>query len=635
MPTIGFLFLFLAISAAFFQISFYAISSISKNYFLLKTQKVFTFLTAIFCSLSMLCLIYSFIVSDFSVQNVYSNSHQLKPLIYKISGSWGNHEGSMLLLVTILTLYSSAFAIFSNINNKDKDLVLTIQSCITFGFLAFIIFTSNPFLRIFPVPDAGIGLNPILQDIGLAMHPPMLYTGYIGFSIIFSLSIAALLKEKIDKNFAKFMRPWLTFSWSFLTLGIGLGSWWAYRELGWGGYWFWDAVENVSLMPWLCATALLHVVIILEKTGNFKIWSSFLGILTFVFCLLGIFLVRSGILTSVHSFANDPSRGIFIIILFLIIGGLGFAIFFIKSLKIKTRNSHFDIFSRSGFILINNFIFCLVLFVVVLGTLYPIILQLFFSRSISVGAPYYIKLLSPIVVIILSLMIFIPALKLQHFKKFNQETIKKLIFSVISSMVLFIFLFSVQFKIIPFLVVLLALMLIFFAIFNLKKVSQKKIKEIFSYYSMFLAHVGFAIIILAISLNYLFSKTIQLNMYVKEEVKISSYKIKFNGIDNNFGKNYLVRVGIFEVESGNDIFNLKPESRYYPVSDQNTSEAAIKHNLFSDLYIVLGDKNKEDNFAVRIYYRPFISFIWFGCFMMFGGGMLFLVKLKLPTRNIL
>ena len=261
-PTIGFTFLFLAITTCFFQIAFYLLKdfkifAVSNSNFA-KLQKNLTLSVSVFCALSMLCLIYSYVISDFSVENVYQNSHQLKPLIYKISGSWGNHEGSILLLVTILTFYSSAFAFFSKVEDSSKSLILTIQASISFGFLAFIIFTSNPFIRIFPVPTSGLGLNPILQDIGLAMHPPMLYTGYIGFSLIFSFAICMLLKEKLDRNFAKFLRPWLTFSWSFLTLGIGLGSWWAYRELGWGGYWFWDAVENVSffLLPPSVATAI-------------------------------------------------------------------------------------------------------------------------------------------------------------------------------------------------------------------------------------------------------------------------------------------------------------------------------------------------------------------------------------------
>jgi len=631
MPNIGFALLFLALSASFFHISFYILGNCKKlpidNAKSVKLYKNLTFAISISCVGALFCLIYSYIISDFSVQNVYLNSHILKPLIYKISGSWGNHEGSMLLLVTILSFYSAAFAILSRIDDHSKSLILTIQSAIIFGILAFIIFTSNPFIRIFPVPQTGLGLNPVLQDIGLAMHPPILYTGYIGFSLIFSFSICALLQEKIDKDFAKFLRPWLTFSWSFLTLGIGLGSWWAYRELGWGGYWFWDEVENVSLMPWLCATALLHSVIILEKTENFKLWSCFLGILSFVLCLLGIFLVRSGVLTSVHSFANDPGRGIFIILLFLVIGGFGFGVFFVKSIKMKLTENHFDLFSKAGLILINNFILCLSLFIVVLGTLYPIILQILSADSISVGAPYYVKLMSPIVIVILALMIFIPVLKLDHFQKFKGKTLRKLVATVILSAIFFALLFKTKFQIIPFIAVFLALMVIFFLLFHLKFKGKDRIFEDILRHSMFLAHTGFALIILAICVNSLFAKTIQLNMNMAQEVMIDKNHIKFLNVDHGFKDNYLKRIGVFEIKNGNKIFYLNPETRYYPVSDQVTSEAAIKHNLFSDLYLVLGEKNSDNNFAVRIYYRPFISFIWLGCFMMFAGGILRLLKI--------
>lgn len=646
--TVGFLFLFLALSFSFFQTCLYLASYLPQtsfgklNIFIKqdlqpKLQQNFTFLTSASCILAMLALIYCFVISDFSVSNVYFNSHHLKPLIYKITGSWGNHEGSILLLVTILTLYSTAFAILSKIDQNNKALVLAIQAFITFGILSFIVITSNPFLRINPVPESGIGLNPILQDIGLAAHPPMLYTGYIGFSLIFSLAVTALIREKIDQDFAKFTQPWLSFAFSFLTLGIGLGSWWAYRELGWGGYWFWDPVENVSLMPWLCCVALLHSLAILKKTGNFKIWTTFLAILTFIFCLLGIFLVRSGILTSVHSFASDPNRGIFIILLFVIIGGFGFAIFFFKALKITTKNRQFDLISRSGFILINNFIFCLSLFVVVLGTLYPIILQLFFDSSISVGAPYYAKILAPITLITLSLMIFVPILKLEKFHKINKKQFKKLI---LSTLLCLLFLWPLKnaenFSFTSLVLTFLALITLLFSIFNLEKITfnnKIKLKEAINKYIIFLAHNGFALIILAICLNALFAKNLQLNMSFGQEEKLKNYVIKFDNVEHSYGKNYLTRIGIFKISYDQKEFYLKPESRYYPVADQNTTEAAIKNNLFSDFYIVLGEKNREDNFVVRIYDKPFISIIWLGCVMIFLGGILRIIPFLKWTKT--
>ncbi len=520
-------------------------------------------------SIAFLSLIYSYIISDFSVLNVYQNSHSLKPLIYKISGAWGNHEGSMLMLLCILNLYSCIFAFLSTMNQRQKIITLASQSIISFAITAFIAFTSNPFLKIFPIPNEGLGLNPILQDIGLALHPPMLYTGYIGFSLIFSIAIAALLTEKVDKEFASKMKPWLMFSWSFLTLGIGLGSWWAYRELGWGGFWFWDPVENVSLMPWLCGTALVHSITMLAKNNNFKIWSCFLAILAFVFCLLGIFLVRSGIITSVHSFANDPKRGIFIIMLLLIIGGAGFLIFFFKSLKLKTPQSNFSnnfsnnftLTSKNGMVLINNFLLCLALFIVALGTLYPLISQLFFDSAISIGSSYYNKLFTPIAIVMLCLMVLVPSVRLNKF-------------------------------------------------------SSK---------SMFSAHIGIFVVIIAIALTSIFSKTKELNMKFGDKVNISNYEIEFQNVEYLAGKNYLARQGNFLIRQNNKrITTLKPQSRYYPENDQTTTEADIKYFIFADLYLVMGGKakmeNQVENYAVRVYHKPFMSFIWLGCLLIFAGG---------------
>jgi cytochrome c-type biogenesis protein CcmF len=359
------------------------------------------------------------------------------------------------------------------------------------------------------------------------------------------------------------------FSWSFLTLGIGLGSWWAYRELGWGGFWFWDPVENVSLMPWLCGTALVHSITILAKNNNFKIWSCFLAILSFIFCLLGIFLVRSGIITSVHSFANDPKRGIFIIILLLIIGGAGFLIFFLKSLKLKATNNsanNFSLTSKSGMILVNNLLMCLALFIVALGTLCPLILQLLFDYSISIGATYYNKLFTPITIVLLCLMVFVPSVRLGKF-------------------------------------------------------SSK---------SMFLAHIGIFIVIIAIALTAIFSKTKELNMKFGDKTNISNYEINFENVEYLAGKNYIARQGNFLITQNNKkIITLKPQSRYYPENNQTTTEADIKYFMFADLYLVMGGKDEAENYAIRVYYKPFMSFIWLGCLLIFIGGIWSILGKKL------
>ncbi len=525
--------------------------------------KIASSVTFLLSVIAFLCLAFCYVISDFSVSNVYQNSHTLKPLIYKISGTWGNHEGSMLLLLCILNFYALVFAFLSKINTKEKIITLAVQSLIIFGFTTFIVFTSNPFLTLFPTPTEGLGLNPILQDIGLAMHPPMLYTGYIGFALIFSITIAALLSENIGREFAVKIKPWLMFSWSFLTLGIGLGSWWAYRELGWGGFWFWDPVENVSLMPWLCATALVHSITMLVKNNNFKIWSCFLAILTFVFCLLGIFLVRSGIVTSVHSFANDPQRGIFIIALLLIIGGSGFLVFFFKSLKINISSNNFIITSKNGMVLVNNFLLCLALFIVALGTLYPLILQLFFDSSISIGPNYYNSLFAPIAITMLCLMNLVPSVRL------NKFSTKPMLFS----------------------------------------------------------HIGIFIVIISIATTAIFSKTTELNMKFGDKVNIAGYQIEFKNVEYLQGKNYIARQGNFEITKNHrPITTLKPQSRYYPENDQTTTEADIKHFIFADLYLVMGGKDDGENYAVRIYNKPFISFIWMGCLLIFAGGICSIIR---------
>ena len=569
-PNIGFTSIIVALLLSFFYPIFVGLKLQKKSVLDIEEALLFGKYSAaivfILLVIAFLSLIYSFIISDFSVANVYLNSHQLKPFIYKISAVWGNHEGSMLLLLVIISGYSLIFAYLGKIDSKRKIITLACQSFISFGIIAFVAFTSNPFLRIIPAPVSGLGLNPILQDIGLALHPPMLYTGYIGFSLIFSIAVAVLLTEKIDKEFTNAIKPWLMFSWSFLTLGIGLGSWWAYRELGWGGYWFWDAVENVSLMPWLCATALFHSIIVLERSGNLKIWTCFLAILSFVLCLLGIFLVRSGIISSVHAFANDPKRGMFIILLLLVIGGGGFLTFFVKSFKIKNKESEFHLFSRTGLVLINNFILCLILFIVILGTIYPLFAELFFATSISVGPPYYQKLISPLAIILLVLMIFVP-----YLKPANSGFVKR----------------------------------------NLK----------INLSPMFFGHLGIFIVILGITLVALFSSYTELNLKIGDKTEFAGYEVKFKNIEYDQGKNYLIRRAIFEIKNSSQNFILKPESRYYPVADQNTTEASIKHLMSGDFYLVIGSKDELENFAIRLYYKAFISLIWLGCLILFISGL--------------
>lgn len=578
-----------------------------------KIAKILLFLLFISAVLAQISLIYSFIISDYSVSNVYQNSHHLKPLIYKIAGSWGNHEGSMLLLITILCGYCLLFNNFSNFDRKTKLVIIAIKSGIIALFAAFTAFASNPFLRIFPVPEVGLGLNPVLQDIGLALHPPMLYVGYLGFALIFAFAIAGLILEKVDRDFALYLKPWLFFAFGVLTLGIGLGAWWAYRELGWGGYWFWDPVENVSLMPWIAAVALIHSLKILEKRENFKVWTIFLAILSFILCLLGIFLVRSGVLTSVHSFAVDAKRGFFIIAMIVIIGGLAMLLFGFKMHKLKSDLGKVDFISRVGAILLNNYFLVIALVVVLLGTLYPIFLRGLFEEFIAVGPNYYNGIFS---VLLLPLLFF-----LAFSGDFGErKSARKLFFTLRSLFSIFfagflVFLtryYEKNAEILQLIILFLAIFAIFMTFFSFRR----NIVTL-------LAHLGFALMISGIILNSSFGEVKEFNLKQDETFEIVDYKINFSGIEYSDGGNFIARKGVFLVsdkKNGQNLAFLKPELRLYTIFDQSTSETSIRHSLFSDLYMVIGNKDEEENYAVRIYYKPFISLIWLGVLMIFVGS---------------
>lgn len=556
--------LLLIFSVGIFLPFFNFFASRNKKFPLEELQKISLRLIAAILIASIatqICLIYSFIISDYSVENVYKNSHHLKPLIYKISGSWGNHEGSMLLLITTLSAYTLAFSFLSKIATPQKLIIISSQSLIITLFAAFTAFTSNPFALIFPTPLEGLGLNPILQDIGLALHPPMLYTGYLGFSLIFSFAIAGLLCEKIDRDFVRKMQPWLFFSYGFLTLGIGLGAWWAYRELGWGGYWFWDPVENVSLMPWLIATALIHTTKLIEKKEIYKNWTVFLAILAFILCLLGIFLTRSGVLSSVHAFAIDAKRGFFVIALILLIGGTAMLIFGAKMNRLKTEIP-LRLDRSEKLILLNNYFLLIALFVVLLGTTYPIFLRGLFDEFISIGANYY-----------------------------NQ-----------------IF----QIMIVPFLA------LIAFSTKSARLNSKN------------LSHFGFFAIILGVTFSSYFGITKELSLKHGESFMLGDYKIEFEKISYAAGKNFLARQGNFKLsKNGKELGELTPQLRFYPVNDQTTNEASIKHRLAGDVYLVIGNKDDGENYAIRAYYKPFIWLIWMGCVLIFAAALLKIFRLKL------
>jgi cytochrome c-type biogenesis protein CcmF len=622
-PIIGFALLLLVLSISIFLPVFNFVSLRKKTPTkFLELEKISFYLTAlsfVAAAISQLCLIYSFIISDYSVANVYQNSHHLKPLIYKISGSWGNHEGSMLLLISILSAYSFGFAFLSKIDAQRKVIISSAQSSIIALLAAFTAFTSNPFERIFPTPEVGLGLNPLLQDIGLALHPPMLYTGYIGFSLIFSFAIAGLLSERIDKKFAQHLKGWLFFSYGFLTFGIGLGAWWAYRELGWGGYWFWDPVENISLMPWIAATALIHCLKLLEKKEIFKIWTAFLAILTFILCLLGLFLVRSGVLTSVHSFAIDAKRGFFVIGLIFLIGGAGLLILGAKIPRLKSEQNKIFLWSKIGSILLNNYFLIVALFVVLLGTIYPIFSRGIFDEFISIGPEYYNKIFG---FLITPFLIFLAISNQLNYSE--KTTVKKFINLKISLLLLAaITITALTFfyhKSADFLQILILFLAIFSALITV--FSSKNI-------AMTLAHFGFSIIIVGIVITSSFGLTKEINLKKNESLKIANFEIKFLDVEYFAGKNFISRQGDFLVtKNDHEIAHLKPQLRYYPISEQTTNEASIKHGFFGDLYLVIGNKDEEENYAVRVYFKPFIYLIWLGCILIFLATFLKIFRKK-------
>lgn len=615
-PTIGFALLLLTASISVF-LPIFNYLSLRKPTNNLAELKHITFVLSsatFFCAiLAQFCLIYSFLVSDYSVLNVYQNSHHFKPFIYKISGSWGNHEGSMLLLITIISGYSFAFAFLSKIDLKTKIIINSSQSLIIALLAIFTAFTSNPFARIFPTPTEGLGLNPLLQDIGLALHPPMLYTGYIGFALIFSFAIAGLLTEKVDKKFAQHLKNWLFFAYGFLTLGIGLGAWWAYRELGWGGYWFWDPVENISLMPWIAATALIHCLKILEKKEIFKIWTVFLGILTFILCLLGLFLVRSGILTSVHSFAVDATRGFFVIALIVIIGGGALLIFGAKMNTLLSNSQKMSFWSKSGAILTNNYFLMISLFVVLLGTIYPIFSRGLFDQFVSIGPSYYNKIFTILLMPFLAFLAISNQLTYSESatlkNAFAKKHLKGFLISFITSIILTSLTSLYHQK-----AEILQLIVLFLAIFSAAITLATKQKNM----RMKIAHFGFCLIIIGIILTSSFGVVKEVNLQEQQSVTIGNYSLKFSSTHYTQGKNFFSREGKFDIsKNGILIGSLTPQLRYYPTSKQTTNEASIRYGIFEDLYLVIGNKDDNENYAIRAYYKPFIYFIWLGCLLIF------------------
>ena len=563
-------------------------------------------------------LVSAFLVSDFSLITVYQNSHSLKPIFYKISGTWGNHEGSLLLWVIILTLFSFLFLIYNRKHPKKYRLyTLIIQNFLILGFLFFILLNSNPFSFISPPPSEGLGLNPILQDPALAIHPPLLYVGFVGSSIYFSAAIASMITNYSDKSFAKSIKSWVLISWSFQTLGILVGSIWAYYELGWGGFWFWDPVENASLLPWFAMTALLHSLLVLEKRNVLYFWSIILCLLTFVLSVMGTFLVRSGILNSVHTFANDPTRGIYILVFLSL---MILASVYILFSKYKPASIEINSNSKETFVLVNNWFMMFYLITVLLGTLYPIFTDAISNNKISVGPPFYNSVIIPVVVIFLFFMAIGPNAKWIK-NKFIDFKIYSLIILAAIFFNFIIFFFFKSYSIISNLIVISSLFLILSSIIDLfKKISFN--------FPRVVSHLSFGFLILFIGLNHNFSIEKDFNLKIGETKQIDNFKFHLKDLKLVQDTNFKAVIGQLKV---NDLLTkeervLKPEIRIYDNPQTLTYEASIQTNFIRDYYLTMSNIDRSEYYNIKFQKKPLMIWIWISVAMLSLGGFLSLLR---------
>lgn len=585
-----------------------------------------------FLTLSFLALTVSFVQDDFSVAYIANNSNSLLPVQYKISAVWGSHEGSLLLWVLLLSVWTVAVSIFSR--NLPIDIlarVLAIMGLISIGFLLFMLFTSNPFERVLPnIPLDGQDLNPLLQDFGLIVHPPMLYMGYVGFSVAFAFAIAALLSGQLDAAWARWSRPWTTVAWSFLTVGIALGSWWAYYELGWGGWWFWDPVENASFMPWLVGTALIHSLAVTEKRGAFKSWTVLLAIFSFSLSLLGTFLVRSGVLNSVHAFASDPDRGLFILALLIICIGGSLLIYALKAPTVVARVK-FSAISKESFLLLNNVLLVVTAAMVLLGTLYPMAVDYFYGQKISVGAPFFNLFFVPIMSV---LMLFISLGFISRWKQTESKWLAKQLWpaAVLTIILAFVFplIYGVEFTWQIVVGVALSSWVISSTLLDVYRKIQSKqgmitgIKKLsLSYYGMVIAHMGVAITAMGICIVSNYTQEHDVRVVPGDTVDASGYHFIFDGVKKVQGPNFIADEGQIRVFYDDEYYTtMKPQKRHYKVQRNIMTEADIDAGLFRDLYVALGEPLEGNAWAVRIHYKPYVRWLWLGSIFMALGGVL-------------
>jgi cytochrome c-type biogenesis protein CcmF len=645
-PEIGHFALALALALALVQ-SVLPIAGASRgNAVWMKSAQATAIGQVLFVAIAFAALMQAFIASDFTVRNVVENSHSLKPMLYKVAGTWGSHEGSLLLWILILAVFGAGVAWFgSNIPAETKARTLSVQAWISVGFLSFLLLTSNPFERVFPPPLDGNDLNPLLQDMGLAMHPPLLYFGYVGYSIVFSFAVAALLEGRVDPAWARWVRPWTLAAWVSLTAGIALGSWWAYYELGWGGWWFWDPVENASFMPWLVGTALIHSLAVTEKRGVFKSWTLLLAIFAFSLSLLGTFLVRSGVLTSVHAFAADPTRGMFILGFLVIVVGGSLTLYAFRAPS-NQQTATFTWLSREALLLVNNILLLVAAMTVLLGTLFPLIMDFAGLGKYSVGPPYFNAIFVPLMCFMALVVGIGPS---SQWKRSQPAAwARPLIAAFVSSVVLGFIIpqwFGDGMHIGATIGVLLAAWIVLSSVVSLRsKVRNaptlaKGLRRLTpSYYGMLIAHIGFAASVLGVAMVTSFNDEQDIRMEVGERTKSAfSYEVSFDAMQAITGPNYQGQRGTFSLWQGEELIaELHPEKRrYHARSSQVMTEAAIDAGLMRDVYIALGEPVGKDAWAVRIHVKPFVRWIWLGAILMAIGGLLAICdKRYRPSQKI-
>ncbi|WP_411958048.1 heme lyase CcmF/NrfE family subunit [Paracoccus homiensis] len=579
-------------------------------------------------ALSFAALTVAFVTSDFSLKLVYENSHTAKPMIYKISGVWGNHEGSMLLWVLILALFgAAAAAIGGNLPPTLRARVLAVQASIGAAFYAFIIFTSNPFLRLQTPPFDGRDLNPLLQDPGLAFHPPFLYLGYVGLSMAFSFAIAALIEGRVDAAWARWVRPWTLAAWLFLTIGIALGSWWAYYELGWGGFWFWDPVENASFMPWLLAAALLHSAIVVEKREALKSWTILLAIMAFGFSMIGTFIVRSGVITSVHSFASDPARGVFILGILAVFTGGGLTLYAARAGEM-TAKGVFQPVSREGALVLNNVLLAVSAFVVFVGTMWPLFAELMWDRKLSVGPPFFNKAFTPFMIV---LAVALPFGAIMPWKRaVLSRSLRPLRMPLLltAAAMLLIYAVSTGRSAIAVIGAGLGVWLILGSAADLvHRTGNSGLSRLWRLpradWGKAVAHAGLGVTFIGVGLLTAWQTEDIRVARIDQPFEVSGYQITLRAVDEVQGPNYVSTMARMDVaRHGRTVATLFPEKRIYPVQAMPTTEAAIDNGIFRDIYLVIGDAQAGGGWAVRSYVKPFANWIWLGCILMAFGGLI-------------